>query len=87
VGRVADPDLGSRIRCFLPPGSGIRIQDDFFPDPGSSHLLGEIILHYLQNLYVTGIFYETELLNLHPEMVSSAKKFSFLDAPLLLWFT
>jgi hypothetical protein len=30
---VADPDPGSG--AFLPPGSGIRIRDEFFPDPGS----------------------------------------------------
>jgi hypothetical protein len=29
----ADPDAGSG--AFLPPGSGIRIQNEFFPDPGS----------------------------------------------------
>jgi hypothetical protein len=30
---VADPDPGSG--AFLPQGSGIRIRDNFFPDPGS----------------------------------------------------
>jgi hypothetical protein len=30
---VADTDPGSS--AFLPPGAGIRIQDEFFPDPGS----------------------------------------------------
>jgi hypothetical protein len=30
---VADPDPGSF--AFLPPGSGIRIRDEFFPDLGS----------------------------------------------------
>jgi hypothetical protein len=30
---VADPDPGSG--AFLPPVSGIRIRDEFFPDPGS----------------------------------------------------
>jgi hypothetical protein len=29
-GSVADPDPGSG--AFLPPGSGIRIRDEFFPD-------------------------------------------------------
>jgi hypothetical protein len=33
---VADPDPGSG--AFLPLGSMIRIQDDFFPDPGSRFL-------------------------------------------------
>jgi hypothetical protein len=28
---VADPDPGSG--AFLPPGSGIRIRDEVFPDP------------------------------------------------------
>jgi hypothetical protein len=27
---VADPGSGA----FLPPGSGIRVRDEFFPDPG-----------------------------------------------------
>jgi hypothetical protein len=31
-GSVADPDPGSG--AFLPPGSGIRIRDKFFPYPG-----------------------------------------------------
>jgi hypothetical protein len=30
IGSVADPDPGSG--AFLPPGSGIRIRDGFFPD-------------------------------------------------------
>jgi|LakMenE01Jun11ns_1017448.scaffolds.fasta_scaffold7608472_1 hypothetical protein len=29
---VADPDLGSGIKCIFNPGSGIR--NRFFPDPG-----------------------------------------------------
>jgi hypothetical protein len=33
LGSVADPDPGSG--AFLPTGSGIRIRDEFFPDPGS----------------------------------------------------
>jgi hypothetical protein len=28
---VADPGSGA----FLPPGSGMRIRDEFFPNPGS----------------------------------------------------
>jgi hypothetical protein len=41
---VADPGSGA----FLPPGSGIRIRDEFFPDPGSKgYVFGEIFLRIL----------------------------------------
>jgi hypothetical protein len=36
--KYRDPMLRIRITgsgAFLPPGSGIRIRDEFFPDPGS----------------------------------------------------
>jgi hypothetical protein len=43
---VADLDPGSG--AFLPPGSGIRIWDEFFPDPGSKgYVFGEIFLRIL----------------------------------------
>jgi hypothetical protein len=43
---VADPDPGSG--AFLPPGSGIWIRDEFFPDPGSKgYVFGEIFLRIL----------------------------------------
>jgi hypothetical protein len=54
---VADPDPGSG--AFLPPGSGIRIRDEFFPDPGSripdprGMFFGDIFLRILLSL----IFY------------------------------
>jgi hypothetical protein len=44
---VADPDPGSG--AFLPPGSGIRIRDEIFPDPGSGPFFDDIFLQYLQN--------------------------------------
>jgi hypothetical protein len=53
---VADPDPGSEIRdsvLFYPSGSGIRIRDEFFPDPGSripdprGMFFGEIFLRIL----------------------------------------
>jgi hypothetical protein len=45
---VADPDPGSG--AFLAPGFGIRIRDEFFPDPGSKgyrYVFGEIFLGIL----------------------------------------
>jgi hypothetical protein len=43
---VADPDPGSGV--FLPPGSGIRIRDEFFQDLGSKgYVFGEIFLRIL----------------------------------------
>jgi hypothetical protein len=39
---VADPDPGSG--AFLPPGSEIRIRDEFFPDPGSFLVMTKTLL-------------------------------------------
>jgi hypothetical protein len=39
---VVDPDPGSV--AFLPPGSGIWIRDEFFPDPGSK---GYVMLFFI----------------------------------------
>jgi hypothetical protein len=41
---IADPGSDA----FLPPGSGIRIRDELFPDPGSKgYVFGEIFLRIL----------------------------------------
>jgi hypothetical protein len=48
---VADPDPGSG--AFLTQGSGSRIRDDFFPDPGSQiRNLGSRILMTFQIQYI-----------------------------------
>jgi hypothetical protein len=49
---VADPDLGSWIRCFMSPGSVIRIQDECFfdrciSDSGSQTHIAESLVSIL----------------------------------------
>jgi hypothetical protein len=76
---VVDPDPGSG--AFLPPGSGIRIQYEFFPHPGSQipdpegMFFGEIFLRILVPLF------STVLIKLAPVTIRSKNKVGFIFHP------